>query len=35
MCTVLLGAYPAEIPLGGGSRTCGIKDIDPEDQVKN
>lgn len=35
MCTVLLGAYPAQIPLGGGSRTSGIKDIDPEDQVKN
>lgn len=35
ICTMLLGGYPAQTPLGGGSRTCGIKDIDPEDQVRN
>lgn len=29
------GAYPAQIPIGGESRTCGIKDIDSEDQVRN
>lgn len=30
-----VGGLPYTIPLGGGSRTCGIKDIDPEDQVRN